>query len=708
MKSVIALLFILFPSFLFAQNELKSERQLKDSTIRLQEIEVLGIRKTAKKMSETSARLPLKDMENPTVYSIVPREIITQVSATDFNTALQTVVGAISFEGINSSGNDVTIRGFRNTANFRNGLAVNPRTQIEIANIERIEVIKGPSGTLFGGNLASYGGVINTVTKRAYNTFGGSVKYQVGSWGLNRLSFDINTPVNKNGTLMARVNGSLHSQNSFQDNGYSKGMFLSADIVYQLSDKTKIVIDAELNTPERTLNPYVRGSEVFKKTTSSADFASISRRSFSSNDIAAKRVNYNTYVLLNHKFNNQWSSATSYQYGLSNENEVNFLVPVYKSDTSIIRKINRFDNYRVTTDNFQQNFNGDFHIGRLRNRLVVGFDYLRNKIQNQAPMFKEKGKSVPFVTYDEIILNNDAVWEPVTVNKINSLERSSTYYQISGYNCYSIYISNVLDITPSLHLLMSLRYETFNREATSTNGIKGKDGYTKNHFSPKIGLTYELLKDRLTLFGSYVNGYKYAEPSMDRDGVYHVWKPEQGKQWEGGVKLSFFDQKLTSTISYYNITVTDRVKKFGEEGFKQVPESTSKGVDAEIIAMPVNGISVIAGFSYNKTEDGQTLRRFTWTPQQMANLWISYSFQNSKLRGFGVSFGVNHAGDAMQNEVNEYKSPAYTICNGLLSYDNSNIRLSLKANNLLNTQYWDFYGKPQKPFEIIADIAYRF
>jgi iron complex outermembrane receptor protein len=49
-------------------------------------------------------------------------------------------------------------------------LIQNPRVQSEIANIERVEVIKGPSGTLFGGTLANYGGVVNIVTKNHRKT----------------------------------------------------------------------------------------------------------------------------------------------------------------------------------------------------------------------------------------------------------------------------------------------------------------------------------------------------------------------------------------------------------------------------------------------------------------------------------------------------------------------------------------------------------
>lgn len=112
------------------------------------------------------ARLPLENLENPTVYSVVPKEVISETTAIDFNTAVATVPGVVVNNGVNDSGNDIFLRGFTSNASFRNGLAINPRTQTEISNIERIEVVKGPSGTLFGGTMAKYGGVVNIITKK--------------------------------------------------------------------------------------------------------------------------------------------------------------------------------------------------------------------------------------------------------------------------------------------------------------------------------------------------------------------------------------------------------------------------------------------------------------------------------------------------------------------------------------------------------------
>ncbi len=125
----------------------------ESDTLKVAEIQSVSLKGTHNyrtRKSESVARLPLENLENPTVYNLVPKEIISEMNATDFNTAMASAPGVVVSNSVNDSGNDIFLRGFSSNASFRNGLIQNPRVQSEIANIERVEVIKGPSGTLFG------------------------------------------------------------------------------------------------------------------------------------------------------------------------------------------------------------------------------------------------------------------------------------------------------------------------------------------------------------------------------------------------------------------------------------------------------------------------------------------------------------------------------------------------------------------------------
>lgn len=696
-------------------------------TIKVSEIQSVSLQGTNNyrtKKSESVARLPLENLENPTVYNIVPKEIISEMNAVDFNTAMASAPGVVVNNSVNDSGNDIFLRGFSSSANFRNGLLQNPRVQSEIANVERVEVIKGPSGTLFGGTLANYGGIVNIVTKKPQENFGGIIGYTTGSWGMNRITADVNTPLNKEKTALARFNVAAYSQDSFQDAGYNKGLFFSGSILYKVSDKTTVTLDTEFHAPEKTLNAYVRQSE--KLTIGSMkDLTGAHDRSFTSNDIGSKRTNFVTMAEVTHKFNDQWTSRTSYQRGEANENGSIFLVLSYLDNNTVSRGIRPFDSYKVTTDNIQLNFIGDFKIGNLRNRLVVGLDYYQQSTKNQYGMFKRSATDTVgsvFAPYDIIKLDEASAWQPISRSLVENLERipndptskvKPTNYEISHFSTFSVYASNVLNITDHLLVMASLRMDNYKNDDLKTNGVKGTGNYSQTQFSPKFGLVYEIVKNEISFFANYVNGFKNFAPSLNQDGVLTSWDPEQGNQFEGGFKLDLFNKKLLSTITYYNMNVNNRLIAVpGGLGSMQDGKIKNQGFEMDVIVNPFKGWNIVAGYGYNDNKyDDRGVnngKRIAWTPKHVANLWTSYKIMDGSYEGLGFGAGFNFVDKTYINITNHFLAPAYTTVGATVFYDKKKYRIGVKMNNALNDTYWNFYGQPQKPREILANFAFKF
>src|SRR5690606_16357589 len=121
-----------------------------------------------------------------------------------------------SLEQVSNGRTSAIIRGFRTGNYMRNGVVATQLTAVETANLERIEVIKGPSGTLFGSSAISYGGLVNRITKMPLDYAQTEINYTAGSYGLNRLALDVNTPLNEDKTALFRLNAVRHATNSFQ------------------------------------------------------------------------------------------------------------------------------------------------------------------------------------------------------------------------------------------------------------------------------------------------------------------------------------------------------------------------------------------------------------------------------------------------------------------------------------------------------------
>ena len=204
------------------------EIELKSSSQHLEEVIVTsGGNRFAKKESEDVAKMPLKNLENSQVYSVVGKELMREQIITDYNSAFKNIPGA-GIPIVYNQGRSTAVSRGLTTANLvRNGVGGFVFTNIDPANLERIEIIKGPSATLFGSTLASFGGLFNRVTKKPFETFKGELSYSGATWDLNRLTLDVNTAINEEKTALLRVNGALHSERSFQDAGFSKNYLLA-------------------------------------------------------------------------------------------------------------------------------------------------------------------------------------------------------------------------------------------------------------------------------------------------------------------------------------------------------------------------------------------------------------------------------------------------------------------------------------------------
>jgi iron complex outermembrane receptor protein len=264
--------------------------------------------------------------------------------------------------------------------------------------------------------------------------------------------------------------------------------------------------------------------------------------------------------------------------------------------------------------------------------------------------------------------------------------------------------------------MLSLRADRFVDKGTYYPAYDtAKAAYSQNALSPKLGLVYEVVKDQVSFFGNYMNGFSNLT-GVGFDG--ESFKPQQANQWEFGVKLDAFQHKLSSTISYYNIGVSNMTRQdLDHPGFDiQDGTQVSKGIEAEVIANPFGGLNIVAGYAYNDSrmtksqKNVQGLRPASAGPEHLANLWMSYRFMKGAVKGLGFGVGGNHGSAAFQtnNTAFAFVIPAYTVIDATVYYDRPTYRLGVKVDNLTNEQYWSFRLAPQMPTRVTANITFRF
>lgn len=706
-----------------AGNELVENFALITTSEALTEVFVKGnANKYTKSESQYVSRMSIKNLENSQVYNVVTKELIKDQLVTNQDEALKNVPGLYQLWGPTNRAGDgaswYSLRGYTTQSLVRNGLAGKVNSNTDAVNLERIEVIKGPSATLFGNVVSSYGGLINRVTKKPYENFGGEVSYQNGSYGFNRLTADINTPINDDNTALFRLNAAFGNSNTFQDFGYSKSYFVAPSFSYQVNDKLNISIDAEIGNQDNSGMPLIYlpyGVSIATLGVSNAKDLNINfKRSFLGDEFVTNTKTLNVFAQANYKISDEWTSQTVFS---SSSNKANGLQTwFYLLENEQLSRNAWNANGRDNAIEFQQNFNGDFNIGSMRNRFLAGIDLYNgtNKLGYQ---------SLPnYAAYDVINYTGTAAnyydFNPTNVNNALVGNNNPPYTTNSSIATYSAYVADAVNITERLILSAAVRFDHFENQGSFDAATNTKaETFSQNAFSPKFGAVFQVIKDQVSVFGNYQNSFTnkgFLNANVGGTLQLKQFDPEKANQVEAGVKINAFQNKVSATISYYNIEVKDIVIADPNLPNASIQNGTqsSKGFELEITANPVPGLNLLVGYSNNNSKLND-LRPVTAGPENLINYWFSYNLQATKLKGLGLGFGGNY-GDATYiynaGPGETFELPSYAVVNAALYYDQPKYRVSVKANNLTDELYFNGYTtiNVQAPRTVMGSITYKF
>ncbi|WP_261512196.1 TonB-dependent receptor [Chryseobacterium paludis] len=704
------------------------------------------------KDSTSISKMPLKNLENPQMYTSINQQILKEQLVYDVSDALKNVPGIVKMQGSPGRAGDgsfyYNLRGFPTRVSMVDGVPATTNSEIDPADIERIDVIKGPSGTLYGGAVTSFGGLINVVTKKPKDYFGGEVSYLLGSYNLNRVTADVYGPITDSRKTLFRLNAAYQYQNGFRDSEFRKSMFVAPTFSYQVNDRLKFNLGAQIYTYEGTNTPIIflpRNRQFTSRTPDELGFDW--KKSYSNNDMTLKAPSINVKAEVNYKISDNWSSQTLisrnyrkteglYQYQFMRGN----------TDNLLERNV-QWQNSEGASTSIQQNFNGEFKIGNIKNKVLVGLDYLNQSLNNN---------NSPIVVFDQIDGKNltapvqvqtpgsppvtitgtyGGISKDLALKKIQEftdaaikLNKSPMIRNTAMSNVYGAYVSDAVYITDRLITLLSLRFDHYESKGQLNLNNNTRTGdFNQNAWSPKVGLLYQVFKDRLSAYANYMNGFSYTapvtQPLPDYSGVL---KPQMAKQWEVGVKGNLWRNKVNFTVGYYDILVDNMPQEIvvNRDGTDyrittQDGEQKSKGIEIETILNPIQGLNIMAGYTYNDSKFVRSAaategrRPSTAGPANIFNSWISYILPINGLQGLGVGFGVNRVGQQITVDnaaTGQFIFPAYTLVNASISLEKEKYRLGFKMNNLGNAQYFSGQGVvvAQMPRNFVAEVSLKF
>ncbi|EJL61431.1 TonB-dependent receptor [Flavobacterium sp. CF136] len=674
--------------------------QLKVSNKELKEVVISNKKSILSKKTETVARMPLKNLENPQVYNVIHKELMQEQVTIDITTAMRNAPGVVPLN-YPSGGFALIFRGFTVGVNARNGMeTLSGRSTVGIQNVDRIEVLKGPSGTLFGSSASSFGGVVNLVTKKPFETKSTEITYTGGSYGVNQLTADVNTPLTKDKNVLFRLNVGVNRAKSFLDYGFSNTLSFAPSLTFKATEKLTFNVDAELYNVKSTkpLYPTVAATSGI---TNPGDIKLDYKKSLVHDDAEAKSSASKAFVQGEYQIADNWKSTTLFSYVSENIDYSYQVLPTWTSPTTATIRATVFGPISSNYTNIQENINGEFSSGIVKHKLLAGVNYR---------YYTDTFSSTPTPTAPFRTIDVTTNFVPIRKKDIDAVLGTPTIRAGRDEYTFSGYASYVVNIADRISAMGSLRLDSFDRKESGTVA-----GYKQTSFAPKFGVVYQVIKDQVSIFGNYMSGFQNIAPVTQPDGAQLVLDPLYAIQYESGIKAEIFNKKLSATVSYYNITNDNALIRQSNLVYEQDGKQVSKGYEFELIANPIPGLNITAGYAYNdnrieKTSDANKAiegNKAADAPENVANFWASYKLQNS-LKGLGAGFGANYVDKSYMSTSNTFYIPSYTILGATVFYEQPTWRIGVKIDNLTNEKYWSTWGAPQAPTTVLANLTFRF
>lgn len=731
--------------------------QLSEELTALQEVEVIGRKESSYKNTNsfigTKTASALKEVPQSVGY--VTKELILDQGATTVNEVVKNISGVNQ----NSSYNDFSIRGFRATGNRNSGNLLNGMRaqtslwkQSSLANIERVEVIKGPASALFGN--AAPGGVINRVTKKPLFENKNSITVGVGSWNTLKTYGDFTGPLNPKKTLLYRLNLGYEKTDSFRDLQGSESIIAAPSFSYIPNEKTHINVDFVYQNFNGKID---RGQSV--PADGNVYSTPISRSLSAANDFL-KENTLNTTIALTHKFSDHISLNaiylnSSYSEDMLEHTQANLYYKQignganafrYAAPNKVMMTANQRKRY-FANNSFNTYFNFNFNTGILKHKLLVGYDYFiseqkagSSSISAQGYLSKDKTKVVNTYTTTANVLAGSVLtpttnvpvfdlYDPIAGNAYKDISKyiwkQNTLNPYEEYS-HGVYVQEQIDIS-IVKLLIGLRQEwfteTLNKETTKEISRQ------TSAFIPRVGLVVEA-SENINLYSTWVKGFQPQGANIQSDpdrygGPFDYMKSEL---YEVGLKTEWFNKRLSATLAIFKITQENSLEqspKAGKADWRVPVDEESNGFELDVAGQILPNFSVVANYAYTDArivklkEEGAikdlNVQRPS-TPRHAANLWTKYIFENGSLKGLGAGIGVSYASERLGQvgrRATAASYPDYTLLNAVLYYKVKDVQLQLNVNNVLNRTYWisgydNLRNFPGAPRNINASVTYRF
>ncbi|MGA8884320.1 MAG: TonB-dependent siderophore receptor [Acinetobacter sp.] len=658
----------------------------------------------------------LKKKDIPQTVDTIDVQKYKIYGSNDLSVMLQGTPGVST--SYDARGDGITLRGFSADSGdiYRDGVRESGQVRRSTANIERIEILKGPASVLYGRSAG--GGVVNMVSKFANFDSKSSVGTYAGSYDNYGATADINQVLNDN--LAVRLTGEYGESGSFRSGIENKIEMLSPSFTYKNDDETltwttQYTYDKLHRVPDRgpSYSNLPEGVSIKSGFAQDGDFIE--------DELQVIRTD------VKYQYAPNWNFHWALSYRQAYQNFDNFFGGTYCSNNMTLAakpEACSWNGYVRQSYAWQETMNktitntfdisGAFNTGALEHKLLLGADVSR---EERSPKLGNYSSGTGVPRYYGFINPYNPADQYHTLPGSERLPLTSDNHHVG--EALGFFAQDLISLTPELKMMLGMRYDQYNFKSTNNLQNLSKQ-YDDATFSPNVGFVWQP-SEQHSFYTSYnksfapYGGRGYISVDVNTDPSLYDAEPQYNEQYEIGVKSDWLDKRINTQLSVYDI----RKKNLRyQPDSKEQPflwsvggEHQSKGLEFSFIGQALDNVFVRGGYGYTDTEVKKDKEKpanvgnaLANTSKNTGNLFVRY-LPTENLYG---EIGVTYVGSYYTNINNLNKMDSFNRVDAAIGYSADPWNVTLAVSNLTNKEYWRSDSMPGTPRSFLMRLNYQF
>ncbi|NWB44135.1 TonB-dependent siderophore receptor [Pseudomonas sp. E6002] len=637
----------------------------------------------------TATRLVLTPKETPQSVTVVTRKHMDDFGLNNVDDVMRHTPG-ITVSAFDTDRTNYYARGF-SINNFQyDGIPSTARnvaysagnTLSDMAIYDRVEVLKGATGLLTGAG--SLGATINLVRKKPTADFQGHASLGAGSWDNYRSELDVSGPMTESGNVRGRAVAAYQDKRSFMDRYSRKSPVYYGIMEFDLSPDTMLTVGGDYQDSLPTASSW---SGSFPLINANGDRNSV-KRSFNNaaNWSSWEQYTRTAFAMLEHDLGNGWVTKLQLDHKI---NGYHALMASIQGDEPRADGTAHVTSQKYTgetvSDSADLYASGPFSLGGREHELVVG---------GSIGISDWNGKGYWNLAPNLVDFNNWHGHAPQPYWGAPQQYIDDTIRQTGAY------MTTRLNLADDLKLLLGGR--VVNYHLTGNNPSYRETG----RFVPYVGVVYDL-DETYSVYASYTDIFMPQE-NYNRDRQNQLLEPDEGQNYELGMKADFFDGRLNASAAYFEVHENNRaVSDDDYNNLKPTPQNyaykgtkaVTKGYELEVSGELSPGWQIQAGYTHKVVRDDQDQKISTFEPEDQVKLYTTYKLKGD-LDKLTIGGGVRWQSVGWQDIYNtphggyeEFSQEAYWLVDLMTRYQiTKSVSATLNVNNIFDKSYYTNIG----------------